>query len=88
MLEKSFQKAIDMASEGEKYVIDGPDVEERNVFWMIQSQTDASKLYHVSILPNLLMTYKNTRECYKNFSYKCSCEDFKVMCHSIGFNLL
>ena len=94
MLPSSYQKALNMVEEGDKYVLDGPIIEGRKVSWLVKSQNSESLAYNVTITPNLLMTYRSSRECYKNFVFKCTCEDFKVIVsicvelHVVDLNLV
>ena len=78
MTDVSYKRCIEMLNQGDLFILDGPITEGRKVFWLVQSQNCKNLSYNVSITPNMLSTYRNKRETFKNFTYKCSCEAFKV----------
>ena len=67
-----------MVVKGKELLLGGPVVKGKEVSWMVESQTNSKKAYTVCITPKPLKKYKAKRDSYKNFSYKCTCENFKV----------
>ena len=67
-----------MSDRGDHFVLDGPCVDASEITWLVQSQKYTNQCYYVSIAPKAIMSIKNKREYYKNFIYKCTCEDHKV----------
>ena len=78
----SYLKAVDMFNGGHKFELDKPTIEGRNeIVWRIKSQYSSSANYLVKISPRILMSHKNMRNAFRNFNFKCSCEDFEALCH-------
>ena len=74
----SFKKSWQMIVKGKELLLGGPVVKGKEVSWMVESQTNSKKAYTVCITPKPLKKYKAKRDSYKNFSYKCTCENFEV----------
>ena len=74
----SYIKALKMSDRGDYFVLDGPGNQGSELLYLVKSQMDAKKCYYVSIAPKAIMTIKNKREFYKNYQYKCTCDDFKA----------
>ena len=79
----SFHNACKMFEFGNSYIVNGPSVNGREIVWKVQSQQNESQSYDIVFSANLLTTHKSIREKHKNFNYKCTCPDFKVIVSQI-----
>ena len=73
----SSMKAMKMVKQGKNNIIEGPSYKQRELSWKVKRRSN-DKHYDVSIAAKYLISHRNKREAYKNYDYKCSCEDFKV----------
>ena len=72
---------------GNEYISSGPRIKGQELTWDVKSQTNNCNVYKVSIAPKQLKRFKGKRDYYKNYSYKCTCENFEEIV-STYFNVL
>ena len=93
MRETSFSRATQMLEQSNDFVTSPPVVEGQNeIVFTVKGQCNSDLSYKINISPNLLMTNRNKRDRFKNFCYKCSCEDFQFVstyfCKHIAYILM
>ena len=78
--ENSYAKVLDMVNLGFFFITKEPEIQGRNeVLISVRSQVNCDTIYNVVISPRLLMTFKAKRDFFKNYQFKCSCDDFAVI---------
>ena len=75
--QNSFDSVIEMLSNGNSYLLEGPNLVGKDLIFRVKSESDDDVSYKVKISPKGPLC-KRKNEVYKNYNYKCECPVKKV----------